>query len=361
MKKTRNRTSEKRDRLITALRRAIVSGRYAPGEQLPTRVELARLHKVSVMTAQWVSEELAREGFIRSDATRGTFVTERPPHLHRYGLVLPEREDGTVDPITHQFCHALYLETMRLHRERGVDVAVYQNVTANADTPDARRLRADVDAGRVAGLIVGVSWLLEPSGILEACRERGIPVAGAGNREMADHGFVSVCHDNEALMTRALKDFAGRGRKRVAILSNHEPAGLLAEFGPRIEALGMETRLAWLPAARVGDTLATRSLAYLLTQLRERPDALLIPDDSFVEAATAGLKEGGIRVPDELDVLAHANFPYITPSALPIRRIGFDMREFAKFCIGAIDARRRGEDTPGTIPLSALFEDEVGI
>ena len=49
----------------------------------------------------------------------------------------------------------------------------------------------------------------------------------------------------------------------------------------------------------------------------DRPDALVITDDNLVPAATAGVLAAGRRVPADLEVVAHANFPHVTPSAVP--------------------------------------------
>lgn len=56
------------------LRAAITSGRYAPGERLPSNRDLARQYGVALMTMQRALGALADEGHVALYKSRGTFV-----------------------------------------------------------------------------------------------------------------------------------------------------------------------------------------------------------------------------------------------------------------------------------------------
>ncbi|MES5488825.1 GntR family transcriptional regulator [Bradyrhizobium sp. INPA03-11B] len=58
------------------LSEAIISGRHAPGEQLPTEEKLIELFQVSRITILKAMERLETEGFVERIAGRGTFVRE---------------------------------------------------------------------------------------------------------------------------------------------------------------------------------------------------------------------------------------------------------------------------------------------
>ena len=85
------------------------------------------------------------------------------------------------------------------------------------------------------------------------------------------------------------------------------------------------------------------------------PDALLITDDNLVGPATAGLKALGIRCPTDVEVVAHANFPWPTASALPITRIGFDANQLLHLGIADLDRQRRAPERPTLSTLSPIF------
>jgi GntR family transcriptional regulator/MocR family aminotransferase len=72
--------------LYEELRRAILSGRLAPGCRLPASRELASVSKVSRNTVLSAYEQLLAEGYIQSRAGSGTFVAEAIPET-----LVPER------------------------------------------------------------------------------------------------------------------------------------------------------------------------------------------------------------------------------------------------------------------------------
>lgn len=77
------------------LRDAIASGQYRPGEQLPSRAQLAAWHEVSAMTVQNALRELRTEGLIVSRQGQGVFVrthadTSPEARLHTARRVLGE-------------------------------------------------------------------------------------------------------------------------------------------------------------------------------------------------------------------------------------------------------------------------------
>ena len=91
----------------------------------------------------------------------------------------------------------------------------------------------------------------------------------------------------------------------------------------------------------------------------QRPDGILIGDDNLVEYATAGLIDAGVKVPTEVEVVAHCNFPWPTPSVLPVKRLGYDVRECLRECIAAIDEQRGGSKTVSPHIVPARFEEEI--
>ena len=77
--------------MLDDLHGQIVAGTLRPATRLPSRRELADHYGVSPVTVQQAMSELARDGFIESRGTLGTFVVDRPPHLSNYALVFVHR------------------------------------------------------------------------------------------------------------------------------------------------------------------------------------------------------------------------------------------------------------------------------
>jgi GntR family transcriptional regulator len=67
-------------RIQAAIRRRIDSGQLKPGNLVPSERELAKIHRVSLMTARHALTELARDGIVERRHGAGTFVA--PPKVH---------------------------------------------------------------------------------------------------------------------------------------------------------------------------------------------------------------------------------------------------------------------------------------
>jgi hypothetical protein len=82
----------------------------------------------------------------------------------------------------------------------------------------------------------------------------------------------------------------------------------------------------------------------------DRPDALVITDDALVSSTTAALVEAGAA--DAFEIVAHANFPAMTASAVTASRIGYDVREVLRICTETLDRLRTGQHTAdASIPV----------
>ena len=64
-------------KIAAAIRAAILSGEFKPGERLPSGPELARIFGVATMTVQKAVHTLRDEGFVDSRAGSGVYVRER--------------------------------------------------------------------------------------------------------------------------------------------------------------------------------------------------------------------------------------------------------------------------------------------
>src|SRR5271168_3713287 len=67
-------------RIQNVIRKRIEGGQLKPGDAVASERELAKLHKVSLMTARHALADLAREGMVERRHGSGTFVA--PPKIH---------------------------------------------------------------------------------------------------------------------------------------------------------------------------------------------------------------------------------------------------------------------------------------
>ena len=60
----------------------------------------------------------------------------------------------------------------------------------------------------------------------------------------------------------------------------------------------------------------------------------------------------------QVEVVAHVNDPWPTPTQYPMTRLGFSVTELIARCIESIQAQRRGEEVPKITILPVFFEHE---
>ncbi|HEX3134843.1 MAG TPA: GntR family transcriptional regulator [Planctomycetota bacterium] len=338
--------------ILDVLRGEILEGTFAPGQRLPTRSELVTRFDASSVTVQRTLDTLIADGFVQPRGRSGTFVVDHPPHLFHYGLVIP----GSLDQRERwpHFWRALADEAKVLFGKGPRSLTVYYGIEMRDERYYPKLLR-DVQARRLAGLIFvhNPSFLLN-SPVLDLPGLPRVAVA-AGPR-----GVLSsvIGLDSQRIFDFALERFAAMGRKRIALLTvpGIEPAHR-EHFLAEIQRLGLTTRPEWLQAAVIDYPYWAEHITRLLFRQGQEqlPDALLITDDNLVGPATAGLKALGIRTPTDVEVVAHANFPWPTASALPITRIGFDAHQLLHLGVADLDRQRRAPERPTSSLLAPVF------
>ena len=345
------------------LKRDILCGIVAPGQRLPTRVELERQFGTTPVTLNRAMKMLVSEGFVRARLGSGTHVATHPPHLAHFALAFP----FAVVQGASRFYEALRDETGELQaNERRV--SAFYGIESHVDVEDYQRLLGFVRAHRLAGLIFAANpyQLVETDSPL--IREPGVPRTAimVADRRVS---FPTVYPDIDAFLPNAFDYLASRGRKRVAVIrlggATHASLGSIQALAAE---RGLILRPHWLQAAFVGSPEWSRQTALLLLHegQAERPDAVVITDDNLVAGFTEGIRDSGIRVVADgeprrthsLEVVAQANFPYATRSAVPAKRLGYSITHVLAACLERIEQQRRGESPPPHTAIPAVWEEE---
>jgi DNA-binding LacI/PurR family transcriptional regulator len=340
--------------IIDEVRQSIITGGFSPGERLPTRMEFERRFAASSVTIQRALDRLGEDGFIEARGRHGTFVASRPPHLVRYGLVIP----GEVPSPGPHFWSALSRTARDLFSDGERTMSVYAG-TGDPSSGDYQRLLGDVQARRLAGLIfVTNPYLLHQSPVVD---QPGIPRVVIGN------GGSSVVPSTVELLgerwfARALDHLAALDRRRVALLAvPGRGARHLDWFIRAVASRGMTTDPCWQQAMVISSPEWAANLSQLMMRRPATgpvPDALVIADDNLVESAVLGLQAAGVRVPEDVAVVAHANFPWPTRSPLPVKRLGYDARAILARCVEDLDRQRR-ERVVTMSTIDPVFDHEL--
>jgi len=353
------RTTAKQDKVVESLRRDIVQGRITPGRQFPSQPQLAKRFQVSLATIGLAVNRLAREGHVQTRHRRGTFVSDKPPHLNNYALVFWNDPSSRFAPTQwSRYYTALTNEAIALQQREGRRILIFHGIDQHADSEDRQRLLSYIESHRLAGIIFANSPDdLEDTSILQ---QPGIPRVALMSSPCYP-GVPAVAYSDH-WMERAFDYLLEQGRQRIAILMHGTDSSTDSVVDRVTAARGMTIPPHWRQIMPVVFSLATRNCVRLLMYSTglQRPDGLVIADDNFVEDAQAALVAAGVRVPDDVAVVAHCNFPWPPANVLPVKRLGYDIRETLRTCIHLIDRQRRGEEVPQLNQIPALFEEELG-
>jgi DNA-binding transcriptional regulator YhcF (GntR family) len=352
------RPPSKRRGIVREVTRRIIRGEWGPGEQIPTQVELEEMFDAGNPTVQKALNRLADSGFIVARRPHGTYVTENPPHTCRYGLVFPTNPHTSWSRLYAALVSAA--EELEGDPERAaLRVPVYFDVDRHMDSEDCRRLMEDVRNWRLGGVIFAFfPYELADTPLLGGEGPPCVAVAEAGAWE--EYSIPARYPDRRSLVRKAL-DYVGSGqageRNRVAMLT-YDASGDFADFVVGAAAQrGLKSRRSWVQSPRLKREAVERTVELLCGRPAEtRPDALIIEDDNYVEDGTRALAEMGVRVPEDLLVVGHCNFPNIPPASVPVVRIGFRARDLLLECIETLRRLRAADNVEGVKMMPAVFD-----
>ena len=342
-------------RIAAELRAAMLNGKMPPGTRFPTREALMQRYGTTSVTVQKAFDLLIDQGWVRAEGRRGTFVNGKMPDHRHYALAFrgPRNDNSS------QFYRAIQKQATQLSAPQR-QISCFYEISGRTDTEDYERLADLVYSHSLAGVIFA-NHPHEVKG-LPVLEEPGVPRVVIAS---AWPGVIpTVYPDLDGFYTKAFDTLAAAGRRRVAVLTltGAGPGVWALETLPQLAAArGLRIERRWVQAAPLGAPQWARQAAELLCQgtATHRPDALLITDDNLVPEATAGLRAAGVRGGSDLLVIAHTNFPYPTPAAVPVTRLGYDISRLLAQCVERIDQQRRGEGVPQHTSLPVVIQGEL--
>jgi DNA-binding transcriptional regulator YhcF (GntR family) len=347
-----------RQRIYSILRDQIVQGHFAPGARLPSFAELERAMGVAEATVERALRRLEVDGFVRIKSKVGTFVADYPPHLCRYGLIFHDHEVQEFHVGWSRFYGALRIAAERFNAMGDPrEVHCYYDCSGHADSEGYQELLRDLEGRRLAGLLfssipdhaLSGQPPMEMPGIARVAMNtntRGIPVVGIDAFQFID---------------KALDRLAARGRKRIAMITTHTTLPVVLDyFRDGLLRRGMMSLPYWIYPVTWGIPLWVHHAVYAVMRSGDLPpDGMILTDDHLVEYVDQSFAELGIRVPEELEVITHWNYPLDDLPRAPMTRLGHDAEHLLSRWIETIDVQHTaGAVIPARELLAPLFEEE---
>ncbi len=342
MERLREDSRVSQSSIVDALRGQILRGQIARGSRLPNRRDLIRRFGASSVTVQRAVDRLVADGFVYTDGPNGTFVAPNPPHVSRYGLLLASHPNNREH--WRRFSSVLCNAARDLYPSGERTIAIYYDINDKTQTEDYRRLIRDLRSHCLAGLIIDG----EPDRLFGTpALEPGSPPRVALMEEAAGPGIPVVGHDRYAFIDKSLDFLHQQGRRNIAFIGGERisPHNLQQYFASALAARDMHHEPYWWQQVFVGTPELARNMVHLLMNPSQpqRPNGLIIYDDNLVEQVIAGLMDAGVCVPGDMDVVTHCNFPWASPTVIPLKRIGYDAAQTLRLCVELIDQQRLGD------------------
>lgn len=349
--------------LENLLRTEITSGVRKPGERLESLRELARKYRVSLFTVQRTIAALSRDGLLRAEKGRGTFVASSQP------ITKPDGPGNAVAflstyPVSvlqdTAFFSRLLQGLYRFAVEGGKDLLCL--------APKDHR-RAPVPGMEVRGRdVCGVVVLSYETNYLLALRDLGMPIVTA-DMDLHFAGLDGVIFDNRQAGYEVGRMLAREGKRRICYVARSvlqkdgsyrdqgDPAiwerlaGLkraFAEFGcPEFDGQiqHMDANLEEETGAVVERILA----------LDPGPDAVVAYDDVMALRLAEQLERGGLAVPREVRMAGFGNTVSTADTSRyeMVRAVG-DENAMADACVRLLFRRLEKADAPAeceSIPM----------
>lgn len=306
---------------------------YAPGSLIPSESELTGMFGVAKMTVRQALAELEREGMLRREQGRGTFVEEPVEHsASRVVVVMALKQEKLPAGGSFQPGSSLYYLMSGImgeaHRHdlemTSISLELYQKSRSSRD-----------DRNYI------FVWPLEPG------RELAGELAGSGKNVILINRIV----ESNPNITWFSTDhyFAGRGGTEKMIARGHRKIGLVILPRP-----GVELREQGYREAMAGAGLEVepdfvchwdrdRDNTQFEPMLRSGVTAVLVAQGLLLPYLMRGLNERNIRVPGDLEIITFNHIPDEMPYKPYIHEIIEPFREIATLavrkCLDSEDAR----------------------
>ena len=334
------------DQIAQVLRQEIV-GQFKPGHRLPTVLQLAKRFDVSKHSITGALAILARDGLIEMWQGSGTYVREPTDDRH-IGVVM---ELDFASPGTSYFWRRVAQQLPLFFQEHGYRVRLYTgclDVRTPGEPPTSttcRGLVEDVAQNKLCG--VAVAWGAQFAEWVEPLQRRNVPIVGP-----APYYEFGVMTDQVAILQAGARRLLEAGRRRIAFMEWDPTATDSWERGLAVRTLtdvmsqyGVTPNPRWL-VHEIFPSLpgsGWEEFREIWSACPEKPDGLLVTDDMLFRDAVPAICELGIRVPEQLLIVATTNRGSGTYCPFPLMSMEYDPDEHARELGTLLLKRMHGE------------------
>jgi GntR family transcriptional regulator of arabinose operon len=297
-------TTSKHQQIRDWIRASIETGRFRPGDKLPSEAELCRQFQVSRNSVRQAISYLVNDGWLESRKGIGTFCLPKTRQLSQDIGLICYYSGSYIFPRISRGCD-------RIAHRQGFHILLNQS---EYDCEKENEILRRLQKRGVDGIIIEPYYRGEGRSNAELLSEietSGIPVVLIDNY-FPDQDFTRIAMDDHAGGRLAAAYLYDRGHRRIGVFSDSSyypktirKQGALAFLEERGADIAMEWMLDFEGPVSSGRAFAVVD-AYF-SQARDLPTAFICTsDEESIELYKAAEKRG-LRIPADISVISFDN------------------------------------------------------
>lgn len=332
----------------------------SPGDRLPPESKLAEQFGTSVLTVREALRSLAQSGLLERRQGSGTYVADRRAKQH---VAIVTQFD-----LWGLHKSAFYLRVLHVVRQRLTSLGVAHRLYVGICMPESKEAGPDYSdlMGAVADESVSAVVAIgacPPAAWADTLRARGVAVVSSSWMMRCGHADAAVGF--EPLLPKAVDLLLGYNRRRIAVMRRYNHVAgpqwnrqVRINIDHDLRRAGVEPLPKWICCD--ADPLVPGSgwehFRNIWRSHEEKPDGLIVMDDVLFRDVTIALVDLGIRVPEQVLAVAHANRGAQDWQPFPVARLEADPDEYAEATVKLLDDRMHGRDDQ---PREVLLDHRI--
>jgi DNA-binding LacI/PurR family transcriptional regulator len=344
-------------RIANGLRDEILSGKFVPGQQLPSQGKLAAVWHSNAFTIHMAVKTLAKEGWVHSIRGGGVYVTQPTNRFICAGL-LGATFSSESEPPFFQRLHVSLLEQFRRLRKETLIFTDIRPMSKQVKVLPA--LAEAIRTRRIQCLVFPIVHSVN----LPALSRLALPTA-----TMSRGSVNQVDFDKERMLLEGVRHLASQGCRSIGLMSNIVAKDKVDPFHRTFRKIiresGLITRSDWIrrPSHTIREVnLESHGYAEFrhLWELREKPDGLIVYPDTMARGVIMSILDfGKTLVTQQMKFVFHRNAHLNIFCPFPVMWAISDEEVLAKGLIEQIEKQFAGEKT-SPVFLPYRFQNNEG-
>ncbi|MBV9157810.1 MAG: substrate-binding domain-containing protein [Acidobacteriaceae bacterium] len=321
--------------IFSELREAIASGKYKPGQRIPSEAQLSRTFGASRLTVGRALNELEAAGIVERRAGSGSYVSKIPEQRGRtFGLLIPELGETEIfEPI----CQGMARVT-RINRDE-----LLWGAARHADEPHGQQALELCDY-YIAKDVSGVFFApLEHTPeknevnrrVVDAFEKAGIPLVLL-DRDAVDYPRRSRCDlvgiDNRRAGYVITEHLLAHGCQRIVFVASPNSAPTVDQrisgYADALKAHGIAPRL------EIGDVESAKWISRIA--MEHEPDGFVCANDRTAGRLMLHLNELGFEIPLKMKIVGFDDVKYAGLLHVPLTTLRQPCRDIGAAAVWAM-------------------------